>query len=126
MREAKVPTFRFLAAVCGVLCGVLLAGCSGSGGHVLGVAPTGEPKSIADAQSAAKGTPIVLKGEMVEKCPAAGCWFILRDQKGTMKIDLAAAKFVVVDVPLHSTMTVTGKVAGSGDGRFLDASGLQY
>jgi uncharacterized protein YdeI (BOF family) len=92
----------------------------------LGTAPIGTPRTIADARSAAAGTPIVLRGEMVEKCPSAGCWFILRDQKGTMKVDLAAAKFVVVDVPLHSTMTVTGKTAGNGDGRFLDATGLQY
>jgi hypothetical protein len=69
---------------------------------------------------------MVLRGEMIEKCPTAGCWFILRDGKGTMKIDLAAAGIVAIDVPVHSTVTGGGKTAGSGDSRFLDATGFQY
>lgn len=122
MLKILVRKSSFLAAVCGVL----LAGCAQPGGHTLGTVPTGKPATIAEARAAAAGTPIVLHGEMVEKCPSAGCWFILRDEKGTMKVDLSATKFVVVDVPVHSTMTVVGKAAGSGDGRFLDATGLQY
>ena len=63
---------------------------------------------------------------MIEKCPVAGCWFRLRDQTGTIKVDTKAASFVVVDVPLQQTMTVAGKVATEGNEVVLEATGLRY
>lgn len=92
----------------------------------MGIAPAGKPQTTAEVRTASVGSPVVVRGEMVEKCPTSGCWFVLKDGKGTMKVDLAATKFVAVDVPLHSTVTVGGKAAGTGDGRFLDANGLRY
>jgi uncharacterized protein YdeI (BOF family) len=104
----------------------LLAGCTPPGGTVLGASPEGDPRTTADARTLAEGTPLVVKGELVEKCPVAGCWFVIKDDKGTVKVDTKASGFVVVDVPLHRTLTVTGKTSGKGDLRVVDASGVRY
>jgi len=63
---------------------------------------------------------------MTQKCPVAGCWFMLRDDTGTIKVDTKNAGFVVVDVPLNASMTVAGRVATNGTERFIDATGLRY
>ncbi len=57
--------YRGLASVF-LVCGSMLAGCSGHGG-TLGTAPTGAPVSIAAARKAPPGSPITVRGEMVEK-----------------------------------------------------------
>ncbi len=56
----------------------------------------------------------------------AGCWFIIRDQTGTIKVDTKSAGFVVLDVPLQTTMTVEGRVARSGSDKMIEATGLRY
>ena len=105
---------------------VLQAGCHPAGGTVLGASPEGDLRSTADVRTLPEGTPLLVKGELVEKCPVSGCWFILKDNRGTVKVDTKAANFVVVDVPLHRTLTVGGKTSGKGDLRVVDASGVRY
>ncbi|HMJ92351.1 MAG TPA: hypothetical protein VK530_21190, partial [Candidatus Acidoferrum sp.] len=61
-----------------------------------------------------------------EKCPVAGCWFMLRDSSGTIKVDTKNAGFVVVEVPLQSIVTISGRVVTNGTERFIDATGLRY
>ena len=56
----------------------------------------------------------------------AGCWFSIRDNTGTIKIDTKAAGFVVLDVPLGTVVTVSGKVARDGQDRLVEATGLRY
>lgn len=63
---------------------------------------------------------------MFEKCPVAGCWFRLRDRTGTIKVDTKAAGFVVVKVPLATTVTVSGKVVADGDEVMIEAAGVRY
>jgi len=46
---------------------------------------------------------VVLHGRMTQKCPVAGCWFMLHDETGTIKVDTKNAGFVVVDIPLQSS-----------------------
>lgn len=43
-----------------------LAGC-GSGQRILGVAPEGSPVPLSAARAAAPGTPVVVRGKMVER-----------------------------------------------------------
>lgn len=105
---------------------VHLAGCSPTGGTVLGASPVGDLHTTADARTLPDGTPILVKGELIEKCPVSGCWFVIKDEKGTVKVDTKAASFVVVDVPLHRTLIVAGKTSGKGDLRVVDASGVRY
>jgi hypothetical protein len=50
----------------------------------------------------------------------------LRDSTGIIKVDTKAAGFVVVNVPLESTITVMGKVTTDGDEVVIAATGLRY
>src|ERR1051326_2883888 len=88
-----------------------LAGCSQASQHVLGVAPASDVSITARALAAAPAAQrVTLRGEMIEKCPVAGCWFMLKDQTGVVRVDTKSAGFVVTDVPLHTTLTVSGQV----------------
>ena len=103
---------------------LLTAGCAGRTPSVLGIKPVqGTPIAI----NTLKESPntVLVHGVMVEKCPVAGCWFMLRDATGMIKVDTKAAGFVVTDVPLNTTMTVSGKLKTTGERR-IAALGLQY
>jgi hypothetical protein len=63
---------------------------------------------------------------MIEKCPEAGCWFVLKDDTGTIKVDTKTAGFVVVDVPLNRPLTVVGQVITNGTEVQVAASGVRY
>lgn len=107
-------------------CFSLLAGCRGSGQNVLGAAPEGKPVTVAAAQAAAVKEPVTVRGKLVEKCPVAGCWFMVKDATGVMKVDTKAAGFVVLDVPLGVDITVSGKTAPNGSERMVEATGVRY
>jgi uncharacterized protein YdeI (BOF family) len=103
-----------------------LAGCHPPQESVLGVAPASRVTStVKDLSTAPEMQTVTLRGEMIEKCPVAGCWFMLRDKTGVARVDTKAAGFVVSNVPLHTTLTVSGKpVPGSQPG--LAAAGIRY
>jgi uncharacterized protein YdeI (BOF family) len=105
----------------------LIAGCGKAPETTLGVrsaaASTMTVKELANAPKAQK---VTLHGEMIEKCPVAGCWFRLRDRTGVIKVDTKPAGFVVVNVPLESTVTVAGKVVTAGDEVVIEATGIRY
>jgi uncharacterized protein YdeI (BOF family) len=106
--------------------GLLLVGCASRSDHVLGVAPAGEKtSSVQSLASYAADSRVTLQGEMIEKCPVAGCWFMLKDKTGVVRVDTKAAGFVVSDVPLHTTLTVCGTVT-TGTERGIAAAGVRY
>jgi uncharacterized protein YdeI (BOF family) len=91
---------------------------------VLGTAPP--PDVPVTAVRDLKPTlPVAVQGVMVEKCPVAGCWFMLRDKSGVIKVDTKAAGFVVTNVPLGTSVTVAGVLASKGERR-VAATGLRY
>src|SRR5688572_19962101 len=75
---------------------LLMVGCGKAPETSLGVQPasatTVTVKALAQSPKAQK---VTVQGEMIEKCPVAGCWFILRDKTGTVRVDTKAAGFVV-------------------------------
>ena len=89
------------------------------------VLPVAAVSTVAQLSHARPAQPLLLHGEMIEKCPVAGCWFMLRDQTGVVRVDTKAAGFVVSDLPLHTTLTVAGKVA-PGAQAGLNATGIRY
>lgn len=115
---------KLLPGLGAVLC-LLMAGCSREGG-TLGTPVLGAPVTVASVDKSAPESSVVLRGVMTRKCPVAGCWFMLQDETGTIKIDTKNAGFVVVEVPLNSTLTVAGRVATNDTGRYLDATGVRY
>ena len=69
---------------------------------------------------------VALSGTLVEKCPTAGCWFYLKDNTGTVKVDLASAGFSIADLPLGTQVMATGTKQVEGSETSLCATGLRY
>jgi len=108
------------------LCAVTVAGCGHNAESTRGAAlPVMAASTVAQLRRATPATPILLRGEMIEKCPVAGCWFMLRDKTGVARVDTKAAGFVVSDVPLHTTVTVAGKVTPGADAGLV-ATGIRF
>ena len=109
-----------------VAAGIVLVGCGKAQERIKGIAPAADVNATVHALAKAPAAkPVVVRGEMIEKCPVAGCWFMLRDKTGVVRVDTKAAGFVVSDVPLHTVMTVAGKVTpGTQPG--IAATGLRY
>lgn len=103
---------------------LLLAGCRPAGG-VLGVEPAGSAVTLVQAAATTNG-PVTVEGELVEKCPVAGCWFVLKDATGTLRVDTKSAGFVVVEVPLHRQVRVIGTMIRTASGAELAATGLRH
>src|SRR5262245_19259473 len=113
----------------GLFCVLLVsfvAGCHRQGGVVMGKAPKGESKTILAVKAGDTPPQVILTGEMIEKCPAAGCWFRLRDETGSIKVDTRASGFVVVNVPLNAKVVVAGKVVADGNDTAIQATGIRY
>jgi uncharacterized protein YdeI (BOF family) len=89
---------------------VLALGCGGPRSEVRGQAPGGKVSTAAVLRQAAARAPVTVHGTMVEKCPVAGCWFILQDETGRVRVDLKNAGFVVTDVSLGRAVTVSGNL----------------
>lgn len=87
---------------------VLVLGCAGMRGEVRGRAPGAVAVPVAALRGMKAGSEVTVRGRMAEKCPVAGCWFILQDRAGRVRVDLKAAGFVVADLPLGRTVTVAG------------------
>ncbi len=96
----------------------------------MGKLPTapGEAASVRDLLHSSGAAPAlrVVKGTMTEKCPVAGCWFLLRDDTGTIKVDTKDAGFVVIEIPVGTTLEVSGRIAADSRERHLVAAGLRY
>src|SRR5437016_2914396 len=105
---------------------LLLAACAERKPKTLGASFNGTPIQIAALKQSNVAATVVVHGAMTEKCPVAGCWFILHDQTGAIKVDTKNAGFVVVDIPLHSSLMVAGRLLTNGGEKFIDATGLRY
>jgi len=101
-------------------------GCHRPQGTVLGKAPSGEPTTVLAVRAGDTPPQVTLSGVMVEKCPIAGCWLRLQDSTGTIKVDTKSAGFVVVNVPLETKITISGRIVNEGDEVLVEASGLRY
>ena len=113
----------FLVFLSGLI--LIAFGCSRAP-RVLGQKPADTLVAVNSVKTSPSVAPVSLRGVIVEKCPVAGCWFYLRDQTGTIKVDTKAANFVVVEIPLNTTVVVSGKISTEGSERILEATGLEY
>jgi uncharacterized protein YdeI (BOF family) len=109
-----------------LLLAAVAAGCHKPTGKVLGKAPETEPRTILAVKAGDTPPQVTLTGVMIEKCPIAGCWFKLRDDTGTIKVDTKSAGFVVVNVPLRTQLTVSGRIVTDGNETSLAATGVRY
>jgi len=109
-----------------LICLLVAAGCQKPQGTGLGKTPQGELRTILSVKAGNTPPHVTVGGVMIEKCPVAGCWFRLRDGTGVIKVDTKSARFVVVNVPLDSQMTVAGKAVAEGDEVMIEATGIRY
>jgi len=105
---------------------LLLVGCTERKLVTLGKQFEGMAIPVSTVKQTNATVAVIVSGTMIEKCPVAGCWFVLRDQTGTIRVDTKNAGFVVVDVPLKTTVLVAGRVATNGSERFIDATSVRY
>lgn len=105
---------------------IIVVGCGQKTEQTMGARPATEKiVAVKELAAAPKSQKVTVQGAMIEKCPVAGCWFVLRDKTGVVRVDTKAAGFVVTEIPLNTPLTVSGTVtAGSQPG--LAASGLSY
>ncbi len=102
------------------------SGCSHAPQHLLGAKYSVEVATpIVELKKSQPNVRIQVKGEMVEKCPVAGCWFVLRDKTGTVRVDTKSAGFVVTDIPLHTILNVNGRLTKDAEPQ-ISATGLRY
>jgi len=121
----KFHGFRYVVLVW--LGWLFVVGCHQPNNTVLGKAPEGETQTILSVKTGPGASPVTIQGVMIEKCPVAGCWFYLRDNTGVIKVDTKSAGFVVLDVPLQSRLTVTGrKSVDNGSEVTVAATGVRY
>lgn len=101
-------------------------GCHSAPSHVLGATFSASAPALVQTLSArSAAASVVVEGEMIEKCPVAGCWFVLKDKTGVVRVDTKAAGFVVSDVPLHARLTVSGTLT-PGVQVGIAATGVRY
>ena len=111
---------------CVVVICLMAAGCGKPDGKILGKAPEGEERTILAVRAGDTPPQVTLAGMMIEKCPVSGCWFRLRDNSGTIKVDTKSAGFAVVNVPLETKLTVSGKIVAEGNEIAIEATGIRY
>ena len=102
----------------------LLTGCGAKTTATRGNFAPASLSKVRELSKTPQGKTVQVSGIMVEKCPVAGCWFMLKDDTGIVRVDTKAAGFVVTDLPLQTEVTVAGTVTPGASPSF-SASGLQ-
>ena len=129
------PTWLLLGAILLAGHGVGLIGCdanssSRSGPPVtsLGQAPQQDfpTTSAGSLNDDAIGRTLAVDGEIVKQCPAAGCWFIVKDATGEVFVDLNPAKVHLERTRTGQRAHVTGRVVKQGGQYRLEAQHVRF
>jgi len=118
---------KIISVVCALMLSILIiSGCAAKPG-VYGnpltetkVTTVGEISANADSFS---GKAVRLEGEIVRECPAGG-WFILKDNTGTIYVDLHTAQIAIPQAVGHS-VAAQGKVRKDGKLIFVLGEGVE-
>lgn len=139
MRRFPRPYFQpALGLVIAALAVTGLAGCNAEkrGGDSTSAAPSaiGTPVSgdvplvctqcLKDEQYL--GQTVTIEGEVIQQCPAAGCWFRIKDDIGEGFIDLSASNLTVQGERVGQHAKVTGKVVKKGGQMRIEAEHVEF
>lgn len=72
------------------------------------------------------GKTVTLEGEVIQQCPATGCWFRIKDGSGEAFIDLAPAKLTVQGERVGQHAKVTGKLVKKGAQVRVEAHHVEF
>lgn len=95
----------------------LLHGCRGKERYGVEISKDAPIVMVKDVylNPALLGNVITLKGEMVSQCFSAGCWFVLKDESGSVFVNLAPSNLnITTKNRVGRMVTVRGKVRKNG------------
>lgn len=72
------------------------------------------------------GQRVTIEGEVVQQCPAKGCWFRIKDDIGEGFIDLSPANLTVQGERVGQHAKVTGKVVKKGGQMRIEAEHVEF
>ncbi|MGH9159484.1 MAG: DUF417 family protein [Vicinamibacteraceae bacterium] len=82
-------------------------------------APVGETRMTAadiGALTDASAPTLVVEGHMVDRCPLLGCWLTLRDDTGTVFVDLAPSGLSAARIQVGAAVRVWGRLGRTREG----------
>lgn len=130
---ALVVTFAALAATGLAGCDAEKKGVNGDtasappsalGSPVSGDSPLVCTQCLKDDQYV--GQTVTIEGEVIQQCPATGCWFRIKDGNGEAFIDLAPAKLSVQGERVGQHAKVTGKIVKKGGKLRVEADYVEF
>lgn len=72
------------------------------------------------------GETVAIEGEVIQQCPASGCWFRMKDDVGETFVDLAPAKLHLTEKHEGQHAKVTGRVVKQGAQFRLEAQHVEF
>jgi hypothetical protein len=69
---------------------------------------------------------VAVEGEIVQQCPATGCWFRVKDDVGDAFVDLNPAKLRLQEKRVGQHAKVTGRVVKLGGQFRLEAQHVEF
>jgi len=83
-------------------------------------------RAIGRIDDALLGKTVAVEGEVVQQCPAAGCWFRVRDGSGELFVDLNPAGLRLKQKRVGQRVRVTGRLAKIGNQYLLEATAVEF
>jgi RecJ-like exonuclease len=139
MKRSQRSFFHFAFGLVLAAVGIGLVGCNtdkrGENGNIsiapstIGVPVSGEVPLVCTqclkTEQYLEKT-VTIEGEVIQQCPAAGCWFRLKDELGEGFIDLSPAKLTVQGERVGQHAKVTGKVVKKAGQMRLEAEYVEF
>ncbi|MBI2826041.1 MAG: hypothetical protein HYX69_15255 [Planctomycetia bacterium] len=72
------------------------------------------------------GETVAIEGEVVQQCPATGCWFRMKDDAGEVFVDLAPAKLRLTEAREGQHAKVSGRVMKQSGQFRLEAQHVEF
>lgn len=72
------------------------------------------------------GQTVTIEGDVIQQCPASGCWFRIKDDNGEAFIDLAPAKLTIQGERVGQHAKVTGTVVKKTGQTRIEAKHVEF
>lgn len=131
---AAVPVALFAAfSLCFIGCDSGARSTSGGSSAAAEPASIGEPvtgdvpPACSQCLSDEKvGQTVAIEGDIIQQCPASGCWFRMKDDMGEIFVDLAPAKLRLTENREGQHAKVTGRIVKLGSQFRLEAQYVEF
>lgn len=90
------------------------------------VVPTGSEKSISSLTETLIDKTVTVRGEIVQQCPAIGCWIRVKDDTGELFVDLKPGSLELSEKRVGQQARVSGRLVKQGGQLQLEAEHLEF